>query len=154
MTTIPDSAKTLIETWRLGFVATADAEGRPNVSPKGTFAVIDGQTLGFAEMRSPQTVANIEARPDVEVNFVDILTRKGVRLRGTAKVVKRGTDAFATHLPIFVKEWADLKEMFNAIVVITVSECRPLASPAYEAGADEAALRETWLAKIQEAAEL
>ena len=39
---IPKSAQTLIETWRTGFIATADAEGRPNVSPKGTFIVVDG----------------------------------------------------------------------------------------------------------------
>jgi len=84
---IPDSVKRLIETWRLGFIATADADGTPNLSPKGTFAVLDEGRIGFAEMRSPRTAANIAVRPDVEVNFVDILTRKGARLRGKAKMV-------------------------------------------------------------------
>ena len=35
------------EKQRLGFVATVSDDGQPNVSPKGTFVVIDNQTLAF-----------------------------------------------------------------------------------------------------------
>jgi predicted pyridoxine 5'-phosphate oxidase superfamily flavin-nucleotide-binding protein len=44
---------------RLGFVATVSATGEPNVSPKGTFVVVDDRTLAFGEIRSPGTIANI-----------------------------------------------------------------------------------------------
>ena len=37
----------LITTFPLGFVATVTAGGRPNVSPKGTFLVLDDQTIAF-----------------------------------------------------------------------------------------------------------
>ena len=39
--------KRIIEEQRLGFVATASLDGTPNVSPKGTFAVLDDQTIAF-----------------------------------------------------------------------------------------------------------
>lgn len=146
--TIPAAAKTLIETWRLGFIATADAEGHPNVSPKGTFVVIDHQTIAFAEMRSPSTARNIAARPEVEVNFVDVLSRRGVRLRGRALFIAKGAAEYDALLPAFTEHWADLEPMFNGIVVIAVTACRPLQSPAYESGAEESALRDHWAAKI------
>ena len=146
---IPESARKLIEDWRLGFVASADAEGRVNLSPKGTFVVIDEATIGFAEMRSPQTIANIRARPGVEVNFVNILTRRGVRLRGEAWIAERDSLAFEELEHRFTAHWADLSDMFNAFVVIPVTECKPLQSPAYEAGASEAALTALWLEKIE-----
>jgi len=147
---ITEAARTLIETWRLGFVATADAGGQVNLSPKGTFIVVDDETLAFAEMRSPNTVRNIQVRPDVEINFVDILSRKGVRLRGQARLENRGSQTFDRLLPDFAALWPDLTEMFNAAVVIEISACKPLKSPVYEKGAAEAELRALWKQKIQD----
>jgi len=51
--------KKLIARHTLGFVASVDLEGRPNLSPKGTFVILDDQTLIFSEIRSPNTVRNI-----------------------------------------------------------------------------------------------
>ena len=147
---ISDYAKDLIETWRLGYVASADGDGRVNLSPKGTFVVLDESRIAFAEMRSPNTMANIAVRPEVEVNFVDILSRKGARFRGDAVAHERGSAAFDELLPEFTPFWADLADRFNAIVEITLSEVKPLSSPAYDAGAEEQDLRELWKGKIQE----
>ena len=36
-----------VEKQRLGFVATVSATGEPNLSPKGTFVVLDDRTLAF-----------------------------------------------------------------------------------------------------------
>ena len=143
-------AKEVIETWRMGFVATVSPEGRPNVSPKGTFVVVDDETIAFAEMRSPQTVANIAHQPEVEVSFVDILSRSGVRFRGRARIVDPGEE-FDALMPLFRAHWDDgLRAMFNAIVVIPVDVLKPLRSPAYETGAAEADLRKLWESKIAE----
>lgn len=143
-------AKAIIETWRMGFVATVSAEGAPNLSPKGTFVVVNDETIAFAEMRSPQTVANIALQPEVEVNFVDILSRAGVRYRGRARIVEPGAE-FDALMPLFRANWDDgLCAMFNAIVVITVDEVRPLRSPAYESGTTEAEFRALWKSKIME----
>lgn len=143
------TAKQVIADWPLGFIATADAEGLPNVSPKGTFQVVDDRTVGFAEIRSPGTLANLAVRPEVEVNFVDVLTRRGVRLRGMARVLDKGTPGFDAHWDQFSAPWPDLAPMIGAIVLIDVHACRPLASPIYEVGADEAAMRATYLKKIE-----
>ena len=43
----------LIREQRLGFVATVSADGAPNLSPKGTFVVVDAATVAFGEIRSP-----------------------------------------------------------------------------------------------------
>lgn len=147
---ITESARNLIETWRLGFVATSDAEGQVNLSPKGTFIVVDHQTVAFAEMRSPNTVRNIRVRPEVEINFVDILSRKGIRLRGTARLESKGSVTFERLLPDFSALWPDLTGMFNAVVLIEVTACKPLLSPIYEQGASEAELRALWKQKIQD----
>jgi hypothetical protein len=71
--------KRIIEEQRLGFVATASLDGTPNVSPKGTFAVLDDLTIAFGEIRSPGTIRNLKANPRIEVNFVDAFVRKGYR---------------------------------------------------------------------------
>ena len=44
--------KRIIGEQRLGFVATAALDGTPNVSPKGTFTVLDDRTIAFGEIRS------------------------------------------------------------------------------------------------------
>src|SRR6266853_6685742 len=93
--------KRLVGEQPLGFVATVSPDGTPNVSPKGTFAVIDDRTLAFADIRSPQTVRNLRANPRVEVNFVDPFVRKGYRFSGTATVVERKNGAFEALLGHF-----------------------------------------------------
>ena len=147
---LPRSAIDLIETWRLGFLATVSPDGMPNVSPKGTFAVLDPDTIGFAEMRSPKTMANLAHTPQIEVNFVDILSRRGIRIRGTARVIPRDAAEYATLLPAFVAHWADLEPEFNAIVKIAVDGLAPLQSPAYELGTTEDEFRALWKAKIKD----
>ena len=134
---IPAAAVKTIETWRLGFVATVSAGGRPNVSPKGTFVVLDDETIAFGEIRSPQTVTNLTNMPEVEVNFVDPFARKGVRLRGKATMIRRGTDAFDALIPKWEALWGTLSDRINMIVSIHVDAVRPLSTPPYDDGVTE-----------------
>src|SRR5262245_33109676 len=82
--------KRIIEEQRLGFVATAALDGTPNVSPKGTFIVLDDATIAFGEIPSPGTLRNLRANPRVEVNFVDPFARNGYRIAASASVVDPG----------------------------------------------------------------
>jgi predicted pyridoxine 5'-phosphate oxidase superfamily flavin-nucleotide-binding protein len=66
----------------VGFVATAAADGTPNVSPKRTFVVLDNVTIAFGEIRSPGTSRNLRDNPRIEVNFVDPFVRKAIGLAG------------------------------------------------------------------------
>jgi uncharacterized protein len=92
---LTDDMKRLVREAGLGFHATVSGDGSPNLSPKGTTAVWDDDHLFFADIRSPQTVANIRRGSDVEVNVVDQFVRKGYRFKGPAVVYERGTDDFA-----------------------------------------------------------
>jgi predicted pyridoxine 5'-phosphate oxidase superfamily flavin-nucleotide-binding protein len=133
--------KRIVQEQRLGFVATAAADGTPNVSPKGTFIVLDDATLAFGEIRSPGTLRNLRENPRLEVNFVDPFARKGYRFAGTAQVVERGAAAFPSLLERFR---SSLAPRMRAIVMITVTRVLPLTSPAYDDGTTEAAIRRSW----------
>ena len=80
-------------------VATVTADGRPNLSPKGTTTIWDDEHLVFADLASPGTVANLATNPAVEVNVVDPILRKGYRFKGNAVVHTRG-DQFERGLRI------------------------------------------------------
>src|SRR5271170_6661357 len=86
MRILTDDMKRVVREQRLGYIATVCADGTPNLSPKGTTAIGDDDHLVFADIRSPQSVQNIQSNPSVEVNVVDPLVRKGYRFKGRAVV--------------------------------------------------------------------
>lgn len=135
--------KRIVDEQRLGFVATVNADGTPNVSPKGTFVVIDDEHIAFADIRSPGTMKNLSANPSLEVNFVDPFVRKGYRFKGTAQIIERGSEVFKTHWPLF-ERYGDLRDKINVMVVIKVTRALPLVTPTYDIGGTEDALRRTW----------
>ena len=140
MPILTDAMKALVRDHTLGFVATVNADGTPNLSPKGTMAVIDDDRIGFGEIRSPGTRANIATRPAVELNFVDVFSRKGYRFKGKARFHAKGSGEYARLLPAFAK-WSDLHARFNGIVAVALGRAQPITSPAYDAGASEAELK-------------
>ena len=135
--------KAIIANNRLGFVATVDADGTPNLSPKGTCVVLDDQHIAFGEIRSPNTLRNLQARPAMEINFADFLSRKAVRVKGTAQFVPRGSAEFDDLIEQFSR-WDDLAERINGIVTLRIQRALLVVSPAYDLGAGEEALRESW----------
>ena len=138
--------KRIIEEQRLGFVATADLDGTPNVSPKGTFIVLNDQAIAFGEIRSPGTMRNLRANPRIEVNFIDPFVRKGYRFAGTATVVERGDSTFDALLGHF---HSPLASRMRAIVTISVKKALPLTSPAYDDGTTEPEIRRLWTARFR-----
>lgn len=145
------SAQDLIAKFSLGFVATVRADGTPAVSPKGTFLVLDESTIAFGDIRSPGTVANLAHQPEVEVNFIDVFKRKGLRVRGRAEVITRTDARFNDLIPRWHDVWDKLAARVQALVVISVEEARPLTTPPYDDGATEEemiALYQTKFAEI------
>ncbi|MEM9716032.1 MAG: pyridoxamine 5'-phosphate oxidase family protein [Pseudomonadota bacterium] len=126
-----------IEKVRLGFVATVTPGGRPSVSPKGTFVVLDDETIAFAEIRSPQTVTNLTQNPQLEINFVDQFIRKGVRIRGKASFIRPDAEGWSDVFSVFEAIWPTLTHRMNLIVKIPVDEVKPLSTPPYDDGATE-----------------
>jgi uncharacterized protein len=131
---------------RLGFVATVTADGRPNVSPKGTLTVWDDHHLVFADVASPVTVENLRSNPYVEVNVVDPIVRKGYRFKGTATVHTDGT-TYEQGLAVLRAQGSTMTaDRVRSIVLIAVTAAAPLWSPAYDTGATEADVTRRWLA--------
>ncbi|MBW2003177.1 MAG: pyridoxamine 5'-phosphate oxidase family protein [Deltaproteobacteria bacterium] len=75
-------------------VATSDKNGLPNVSPKGSFRVLDDEHVVFADIRSPQTISNLKQNPLISAIGLDAATRKGWRIWGKATEILTAGDLF------------------------------------------------------------
>lgn len=140
---LTEDMKRVVAEQKLGFVATVCEDGTPNLSPKGTFLVLDDDHLMFGEIRSPNTVRNMKTQPSMEIVFVDPFSRKGFRAKGSASFIARNDPEFSTLFPKF-SGWGELADRINGIVKLRVERALPLSSPAYDIGAKEADLRGQW----------
>jgi predicted pyridoxine 5'-phosphate oxidase superfamily flavin-nucleotide-binding protein len=132
---LTDDMKRVVAEQKLAFHATVCPDGSPNLSPKGSTRVWDDDHLFFADICSPQTVANIRAGSLVEVNVVDPFLRKGYRFKGRAVIHEPGAAAFTEAIERMRADGSKLTERVQAIVVIQVQDAAPLVSPAYDDGA-------------------
>ena len=137
----------LINIYNIGLVSTINEDLSPSVSPKGTFVVVDDTSIAFGNIRSPQTLANISVRPIVEVCFVDVLSRKVLRVSGSAVVSKKlETDPIV--IDIFTKIYSDYIDLITDIVLVTISTAEIIYSPAYDIGFSEKDLHGVNLEKL------
>ena len=75
---------------KLGWVATVDAAGMPNVTPKGTIRVLDESTLIFADLFSLKTRENLKHNPNVAVTLADHERVIGYQFKGQAELIDAG----------------------------------------------------------------
>jgi len=139
--------KEAIPAIRLCFVATVSADGKPNLSAKGSLCVWDDDHLVFADIASPQTMKNLETNPYVEINTVDQIGRRGFRFKGTAEIFRTGAVFDSLVNDIHTREGTGVP--VKAAVKVRVSEARPLLSPAYflTDGVTEAQVRTVWMGR-------
>jgi uncharacterized protein len=117
MATLSAEAKSFITEIHPGFVATASKAGRPNVSPKGSFRLLDDEHVVFADVASPQTVANLEENPQVSAIVFDSSTRHGCRIWGRAEILGSGE-----LVDRFNRDMATMKMQARHVIVISVDE--------------------------------
>jgi uncharacterized protein len=139
---LTEEMQRLVRRIRLGYVATVCPDGTPNLSPKGTTTVWDDDHLVFADLRSPNTVANLRHNPMVEINVVDPLLRKGYRFKGPAQVLTEG-DLYE-QIIAFYEQRGTQRQRIRSVVLVTVARARPLTSPVYDLGAGEDEVRQQW----------
>ena len=142
---LTEDMKRVIRQQKIGYVATVCADGTPNLSPKATMLVLDDDHIMFGDIRSPNTAENLSRQPVLEMNFIDLFSRRGYRFKGTAQYAAHGTPAYEELLPHF-QQWGELRSTFRGIVKVRVERALPLTSPAYDRGATEEALRAEWQA--------
>jgi len=133
--------KRVVNEQQLGFIATVCPDGTPNLSPKGTTAVLDDNHLVFADVCSPRTIANLRLNSAVEINVVDPLCRKGYRFKGVAAIVSEGP-GFEEVLEFYRKRGST--SVKHHVVLVKVNFAAPLISPAYDSGQSEAQVSARW----------
>jgi predicted pyridoxine 5'-phosphate oxidase superfamily flavin-nucleotide-binding protein len=141
MGSLTDDMQRVVNQQRLGFVATVCPDGTPNLSPKGTTTVWDGDHLVFADIRSPNTVANLRHNPAIEINVVDPFVRKGYRFKGTATVLTEGTQF--EEIVAFYRQRGTTNPI-HSIALVKVERALSLTSLAYDTGATEVEVQEQW----------
>tara|TARA_B100000497_G_scaffold81854_1_gene91284 strand:- start:150 stop:599 length:450 start_codon:yes stop_codon:yes gene_type:complete len=141
LTVITSEIKTFLKIQKLGYVATVSSDGKPNISPKGTIIAWSDNLLAFANIRSPDTLMNLQTNPFVEINVIDPLSRKGYLFAGTAKIIE--------NTPLYVEilnhyRINGIKSPISSIVIIDVSSVSEVTSPLYDLGQTEEEIKLKW----------
>jgi predicted pyridoxine 5'-phosphate oxidase superfamily flavin-nucleotide-binding protein len=117
MTKLSEEAKKAIADIKPSLVATSNAAGKPNVSAKGSLRVLDDESVVFADIASPRTVANIKENPQIAVICLDAASRKGCRVWGKGEILNSG--------PLFdsmTEEYAKKKMEVKNVIKVAVEE--------------------------------
>jgi len=141
MIIISEKIKNFVNSQKLGYVATVSKDGTANLSPKGTIVVMSESTLAFADIRSPQTIQNLQNNPSVEINVVDPFQRLGYRFKGEGKIINKGLE-FDKILDYYIN--AGIKSKINSVVVVDVKSMSEVTSPSYDLGATKDELVFKW----------
>lgn len=114
----------------LCWLATADAEGQPNVSPKELFRVAGEDRLEIAEIASPTSARNLRVNPRVCVSFVDVFVQKGFKVRGRARLLTPEDPAFeAAAGPLRVLTGDAFR--IRGVISVTAEAVAPIVAPSY-----------------------
>lgn len=117
MAKLTEEAKKVISDLHVAHVATASKEGKPNVSPKGSFRVVDDEHVAFGNAKSPRTIANLKQNPQISAILFDPATRKGCRIWGQARILTSGEVMDKMNA-----EYAAKNVKFQEIVLVTVED--------------------------------
>ena len=138
---ITPEIKDFLNLQKIGYVATVTSDGKPNISPKGTIIGWTSEILAFADIRSPDTMKNLQDSPDVEINVIDPLLRKGYLFEGTARIIGDGT-IYEEILNYYRTN--GIKSPINSIVLVDVSNVSEVTSPLYDMGISEEEIKSKW----------
>ena len=141
MITISEEIKNFVNSQKLGYVATVSKDGTPNLSPKGTIVVMNRSTLVFADIRSPQTIENLQDNHSVEINVVDPFQRLGYRFKGDGKIINEGSE-FDKILDYYRN--IGVKSKINSVVVVDVKSMSEVTSRSYDLGVTKDELISKW----------
>ena len=138
---ITSEIKNFLNTQKLGYVATVSSDGLPNISPKGTILAWASEILAFADIRSPDTVKNLQNNPNVEINVIDPLLRKGYLFKGVARLINSGLQ-----YDEILQYYRDngITSPINAIILVDVSYVSDVTSPLYDMGISEDEIKSKW----------
>ncbi len=115
MAKLNEEAKKIIAEFGPALIATASKNGKPNVSPKGSFRILDDEHVIFANIASPRTIANLKENPQLTAIIFDRSTRKGLRIWGKAEIMSSG-DLFDSVSADYATRDMKVKQVVNVTV--------------------------------------
>ncbi|MHC1631975.1 MAG: pyridoxamine 5'-phosphate oxidase family protein [Methanotrichaceae archaeon] len=100
MVKMPTEVRETLEKQRILPIATATADGKPNVVYIGTLKILDDETLALADNFFKKTEANLEQNPWVSIVCWDKEVRKSFQIKGKAIFHDEGEiyDNMVTHV--------------------------------------------------------
>ena len=99
MAVIPDKAKEVFVGCDAVYMATADAQGQPNVCIIGLRKVVDDETVYVSDQYFNKTLANLKANDKVAITF---WSKDGAfQIHGTARYITEGDEEWPAE-----KAWA------------------------------------------------
>ena len=138
---LTDEIASFLKKQKLGFVATVSSNNLPNLSPKGTIIVWDTDYLAFADIRSPDTMKNLQSNPNLEINVIDPILRKGYLFKGTAKILHEGS-LYEKILDQYRHN--GVKSPIGGIALVKVTHVENVTSPLYDMGITEDEISSQW----------
>lgn len=144
---ITEKIKKFLDLQKLGYVATVSSDGKPNISPKGTIVGWTSDTLVFADIRSPDTIQNLQHNPNVEINVIDPLLRRGYLFQGTAKIIK--DNSLVEKILNYYRQ-KGIKSPIVSLVSVNVSNVSEVTSPLYDMGISEEEIKSKWKKHFEE----
>jgi predicted pyridoxine 5'-phosphate oxidase superfamily flavin-nucleotide-binding protein len=127
---INEAMRTDIKNSVLCWLATVDADGTPNVTPKEIFSAYGDDQIVVADIASTNTVRNIQSHPKVCVSFIDVFRQRGFKIIGHATILDPKASAFA-------EVGADLLKMVDAdftirnLISIQIEKVSRIWAPSY-----------------------
>jgi predicted pyridoxine 5'-phosphate oxidase superfamily flavin-nucleotide-binding protein len=138
---ITQKIRDFLDLHKLGYVASVSSDGKPNISPKGTIIGWTSDVLAFADIRSPDTIDNLQSNPHVEINVIDPLLRKGYLFKGKARIIQ--DNSLYKEILHYYRE-KGVKSSINSIVLVDVSSISEVTSPLYDMGISEKEMKSKW----------
>ena len=123
--TIDEEIKYHVEKSVLCWLATASTDGQPNVSPKEIFTYHKGKII-IANIASPNSMKNIKDNPKVCVSFVDILSQKGLQIKGVASIDDIESEEFD-----LLQNMAGARFPVLNIISVSIESSKPILAPSY-----------------------
>lgn len=129
----------------LCWLATVDASGAPNVSPKEMFSWDGKQQIVIADIASARSVENIRQQNKVCLSFIDVFRQRGFKITGSASIIPSADSRF----PAVGRDvLARIKGEFTVqnLIVVTIESVSRILAPSYftlPERSEEAHIRQT-----------
>jgi hypothetical protein len=124
---ITDKLKQFIAEQKLFFVATAAADGRVNVSPKGmdSLRVLDGNRVIWLSLTGSgnETSAHVQQKPRMTIMFAALAGKPLIlRLYGNARVIHKNDDEWDTLFDKF-DPLPGARQIFDVTIDLVQTSC-------------------------------